>query len=125
LGPNINKRLFKLDQLGKKMIEQFLSFLPAYLAPYSSIITIILLFADGALFGLAAKKALTSLILIVVGIILAGVVGLSAPLGLSTSEIFSKILNILYFQAAHGATAIVYTFPVFWIIGFGIGLWKG
>ncbi len=107
------------------MIATFLSFLPSNLGPYSSIITIILLFADGAIFGLAAKKGMMSVLLIVIGILVGGVVGLSAPLGLSVSEIVSKVLNILLFQATHGATAIIYTFPIFWIIGFGVGIWKG
>jgi hypothetical protein len=102
-----------------------LSFLPSNLAPYSSIITIILLFADGAIFGLAAKKGIMSAILIIIGILVGGLLGLSAPLGLSTSDVVGKIVHILAFQATHGGTAIVYTFPIFWIIGFAVGLWKG
>lgn len=107
------------------MIPFSLSFLPSNLAPYSSIITIILLFVDGAIFGLAAKKGLMSAILIIIGILVAGLLGLSAPLGLSTSEVVGKVLNFLVFQANHGGTAIIYTFPIFWLIGFAIGIWRG
>lgn len=99
--------------------------MPASLAPYSSIITIILLFVDGAIFGLAAKKGMMAALLIIVGILVAGLLGLSAPLGLSVSEIISKLVHILEFEASHGGTAIIYTFPIFWIIGFLIGIWKG
>jgi hypothetical protein len=107
------------------LIPAFQSFLPANLAPYSSIITIILLFVDGAIFGLAAKKGIMAAILIIIGILVAGLLGLSAPLGLSISEVVGKVLHILAFQASHGGTTIVYTFPIFWIIGFLVGIWKG
>ncbi len=107
------------------MVVPFLSFLPSSLAPYSSIITIILLFIDGAIFGLAAKKGIMSAVLIVVGVLVAGLLGLSLPLGLSVSDVVSKILHIAEFQATHGGTAVIFTFPIFWIIGFAIGIWKG
>ena len=107
------------------MIPITLSFLPASLAPYSSIITIILFVADGALFGLAAKKGIMSAVLIVIGIIVAGVLGLSVPLGLTVGDVMTKLFNILAWQAQHGATDIIYSFPVFWIIGFALGIWKG
>lgn len=80
---------------------------------------------DGALFGLAAKKGVTSAVLIVVGILVAGILGLSIPLGLSVGDIISKIFSIFAWQAQHGAGAVIYTFPIFWIIGFALGIWKG
>jgi hypothetical protein len=107
------------------LIPFSLSFLPSNLAPYSSIITIILLFVDGAIFGLAAKKGLMSAILIIIGILVAGLMGLSAPLGLSINGVVDKILQIIAFQASHGGTSIIYTFPIFWLVGFAIGIWKG
>lgn len=109
------------------MIEALplLSFLPASLAPYSSIISIILILIDGVIFGVAAKKGLMSAILIIIGVIIAGLIGLSLPVGLSVSEIVSKLMNLVDFQATHGGTQIVYSFPIFWIIGFAFGLWKG
>jgi hypothetical protein len=107
------------------LIFPVLSFLPHSLAPYSSIITIILLFIDGAIFGLAAKRGMMAAVLIIIGILVAGLLGLSLPLGLSVNDVVSKLVHIAEFQAAHGATAIIYTFPIFWIIGFLVGLWKG
>jgi hypothetical protein len=107
------------------LISIFQSFLPTSLDAYSSIITLILLFVDGAIFGIAARKGIMAAILIIIGILVAGLLGLSAPLGLSTSDVVGKVLHIIAFQATHGGTAIVYTFPVFWLIGFVVGLWKG
>jgi len=99
------------------------AFLPAELAPYASIIGIILTFVDGLLFGIAAKKAVVSAILIIVGLLLAGFIGLSIPF-LSVGDIWTHIFNIFISQAKH-LGAVVYGLPIFWIIGFAIGIWKG
>jgi len=89
----------------------------------AGVVSIILLFADGLVFGLAAKKGITSAILIVVGIVLAGAIGLAIPF-ISLSDVWSHIVNIALSQAGH-IGVVFYSFPIFWIIGFGIGLWKG
>jgi hypothetical protein len=88
-----------------------------------SIVPIILLFVDGLLFGIAAKKGLTSAILIIVGLVLAGAVGLTIPF-ITTADVWTHIVNIFASQAAH-IGAVFYAMPIFWIVGFGIGLWKG
>lgn len=100
-----------------------LSLIPPSLEAYSSLISILLLFIDGLIFGIAAKKGITSAILIIVGLILAGGIGLSIPF-ISMSDIMTHIVNIAISQASH-IGAVFYAFPVFWIIGFGLGLWKG
>ena len=89
----------------------------------SSLIPIVLLFVDGLIFGIAAKKGVMSAILIVVGLILAGAVGITIPF-LSTANVWSHIVNIAMSQASH-IGAVFYAMPIFWIVGFGIGLWKG
>lgn len=89
----------------------------------SSIIPIVLLFVDGLIFGIAAKKGITSAILIIVGLVLAGSIGLTIPF-ITTSDVWTHIVNIMTSQASH-LGAIFYSFPVFWIVGFGLGLWKG
>ena len=89
----------------------------------NSIIPIVLLFVDGLLFGIAAKKGITSAILIIVGLILAGAVGLTIPF-ITTANIWTHIINIFMSQASH-IGALFYAMPLFWIVGFGIGLWKG
>ena len=89
----------------------------------NSIIPIVLLFVDGLIFGIAAKKGITSAILIIVGLVLAGAVGLTIPF-ITTADIWTHITNIIASQASH-IGAVFYAMPIFWIVGFGIGLWKG
>jgi len=92
-------------------------------ASVGSIVSIILLFADGLIFGIAAKKGVTSAILIIVGLILAGAIGLTIPF-ISVNDVVTHVYDIFLSQASR-VGAIVYSFPVFWIIGFAIGLWRG
>jgi hypothetical protein len=87
------------------------------------VIAIVLLFFDGLLFGVAIKKAIVSVVLIVVGLALAGFIGLSIPF-LSVTDIWTHVINIITSQAKH-IGPILYGFPIFWIIGFAIGIWKG
>ena len=89
----------------------------------AGVVSIILLFADGLVFGIAAKKGVTSAILIIVGLVLAGAIGLSIPF-ISLSDVWTHVVNIFLSQASH-IGAVFYAFPIFWLIGFGIGLWKG
>lgn len=99
------------------------NFLPPELAPYASIIGIVLLFADGLLFGFAIKKAILSAVLILVALVLAGFIGLAIPF-LSTSNVWMHLLNILTSQVRI-IGPLFYTFPIFWILGLAIGFWKG
>jgi hypothetical protein len=101
-------------------VNVFLGLVPGTLA---GILAIILLLADGFIFGLAAKKALTSIVLIIVGLILAGFVGVVVPF-LTTNNVLSHLSNVFASLAIH-IGPLVYSFPVFWIIGFALGLWKG
>ncbi len=103
--------------------EKKMSFLPPELQPYSSIISLILLFADGLLFGLAAKKGLVSIILIIIGLVLAGLIGLSIPF-LSAGNVWSHVVEIFSSEIGHLGPVFV-GFPIVWIIGFGFGIWKG
>jgi hypothetical protein len=89
----------------------------------AGIVSIVLLFSDGLVFGLAAKKGISSAILIIVGLVLAGAIGLSIPF-ISLSDVWGHLVNIFLSQASH-IGAVFYAFPIFWIIGFGIGLWRG
>lgn len=90
---------------------------------FNSLLNMGLLFADGLLFGLAIKKALTSAILLVVAMLLTGYVGLSLPF-LSVNTMMSHVSAILLSQYHHLGPLIT-AFPVFFIIGLGIGLWRG
>ncbi len=97
--------------------------LPPDLASYSGIISVILLFVDGLLFGVAIKKAIVSAILLVVAFALTTYVGLSIPY-LSSSDIITHVSNIFVSFYAH-LGAIFVTYPIFFLIGLAIGLWKG
>lgn len=99
------------------------SSLPKQLLPYASIIGVVLTFVDGLIFGIAIKKAIVSAILIVVGLLLAGFIGLTIPF-VSTSSVTTHLLNILMSQARL-IGPLIYTIPLFWIIGFALGIWKG
>ena len=97
--------------------------LPSQLLPYASIIGLVLLFVDGLLFGIAVKKALVSVVLIVVALMLAAFVGVTVPF-VSTGTIFTHIVNIFTYQAAHIGPAF-YGLPIFFVIGVAIGIWRG
>ena len=89
----------------------------------STLLPIVLLFVDGLIFGIAAKKGITSAILIIVGLVLAGAIGLTIPF-ISTTDVWTHLINIMISQASH-IGAVFYAMPIFWIVGFGLGLWKG
>ena len=97
--------------------------LPPDLQTYSGIINIVLLFVDGLLFGVAIKKGAMSIILLLIALLLATYVGFSIPY-LSTSEILTHATNIAMSLYNH-LGAIFLAFPIFFIIGFAIGIWKG
>jgi hypothetical protein len=100
-----------------------MSLLPPPFAVYDPLVVIILLFVDGLLFGFAVKKAATSVILLIVALLLASVVGLTIPF-LSVPDLWTHVVNIGISQARH-LGAIFYGFPIFWLIGFALGIWKG
>ncbi len=96
---------------------------PAAIAPYAVYITLLLGFVDGLLFGLAIKKALVSVVLIVVAFILASFLGLTFIPSLQTSQIYSS-LSAFFSQLNFGAIGVTFSIVLF-AIGFGIGIWKG
>jgi len=58
------------ESSGKKMID--------YIS-LTFVILAVLLFFDGLIFGVAAAKAVTSIILVVLGLIIASIIGLAIP----------------------------------------------
>jgi len=100
-----------------------MSLLPADLQSYSSILTILLIFADGAIFGVAAKKAVTSVVLLLIGLVVAAAVGLNIPL-LNVDAVWTHVTDVLG-SLAREIGPVLYGFPVFWIVGFALGVWKG
>ena len=86
----------------------------------STIIVLVLLFADGIIFGVAAAKGILSIILVIFGLILAGFIGITIPL-LSTGLFFSHVTNIVVSQARY-FSYYIYGFPISWVVGFIIGI---
>ena len=95
--------------------------------PFSAIITIILTFAAGLFIGLAVKKGLTALILGIVGIVIAGYVGMAFVPKISlTYEIHKWSSFFLTYVSTVKFGAIQLTLSVvLFLIGLAIGLWKG
>ncbi|MHB1909975.1 MAG: sialidase family protein [Nitrososphaerales archaeon] len=97
--------------------------LPPALQPYSSLITIALLFVSGLLMGIGVKKALVGAILIIVGLLVASFSGLGLPF-LNPTFIVGHLLAIMQSQLKD-LGPVFFTFPIFWIVGFAVGIWKG
>jgi ABC-type proline/glycine betaine transport system permease subunit len=97
--------------------------LSAGLVPYDWVINSVLVFVDGLLFGLAVKKGLTSFVLLIAAVLLAGYAELSIPF-LNPSVIFQHLIDILTSTLSHLGPVLV-AFPIVFFIGFAIGIWKG
>jgi hypothetical protein len=100
-----------------------MSFLPAQLEPYASLIILLILFIDGAIFGIAIKKGFTAIILIIVGILLASYAGLNIPF-INLAEITNAVSSFLVSEIGKIGPIFI-SFPILWIIGFLLGVWKG
>ncbi|MDG6999033.1 MAG: hypothetical protein JRN15_07960 [Nitrososphaerota archaeon] len=87
---------------------------------FAGIIAVGLLFLDGLIFGVAAKKGVASILLVIVGLIIAGSIGLVIP--------FFNLSNILAIVKGFVSSItgmfpqMVYAFPILWIIGFALGV---
>ncbi len=89
----------------------------------AGIIGIVLLLADGFIFGIAVKKGISSVILIILGLLLAAFIGLAIPF-LSVSGVWTHMVDVIISVASH-IGALIYVFPISLIIGFALGLWQG
>lgn len=86
------------------------------------IIVALLLFFDGIIFGVAAAKAVTSIILVVLGLIIASFIGLAIPvLGTSTGS-FMGGLESLVMNAVNKYGPAFFAMPILWIVGFLVGI---
>ena len=88
----------------------------------SFLIVALLLFFDGIIFGVAAAKAVTSIILVVLGLILASFIGLAIPiLGASTGGFMSGLESLVTTAITRYGPGF-FAMPVLWIVGFLIGI---
>lgn len=96
---------------------------PPFLAPYAAEVTMVLIFIDGLMFGLALKKAFVSVILIFVALVIAYFLGLTFVPNISLAPIVQYITN--YASTVQFGSLIVSFSIVVFVIGLGIGLWRG
>ena len=94
---------------------------------YNQIITIILTFASGLLIGLAVKKGLTALILGIVGIVIAGYVGMAFVPKVSLTYEFHKWSSffLTYISTVKFGAVQLTLSVILFLIGLAVGLWKG
>ena len=94
---------------------------------YNQIITIILTFVSGLLIGLAVKKGLTALILGIVGIVIAGYVGIAFVPKVSLTYEFHKWSSffLTYISTVKFGAVQLTLSVILFLIGLAIGLWKG
>jgi hypothetical protein len=86
----------------------------------AGIVGIILLLVDGYIFGVAIRKGLVAVILIILGFILAGFIGLAIPYFTVTN--FWNHFTASASSVISSVGTIIYAFPIAWIIGLVIGL---
>jgi hypothetical protein len=101
-----------------------MALLPPDYSAYSDVITIALLLIDGAIIGVAVKRGIISVVLLAIGLLLAGFAGLALPFSLSASDIVTHLTNIFLSQVKH-VGGVISAFPISWLIGFALGIWKG
>jgi hypothetical protein len=83
---------------------------------------VLLLFVDGLLFGVAAAKGMVSILLILVGLIIATFIGLSIPFLNGTPGNFLGGVENLVTSAINRYGAGFFAMPILWIVGFIVGL---
>ncbi len=96
------------------------------------IIFLIVALIDGLLFGIAIKKGVTSFILIIIALIISSYIGLSFVPHLSITDMSSKLLPYIKEYGAQitsdislGLSGSLSLTIVLFIIGLGVGIWKG
>ena len=86
------------------------------------IVVVLLLFFDGLVFGVAAAKGVTSIVLIIVGLIIASFIGISIPFLNSSAGNFLGGVESLFSSAINRYGPTFFAMPVLWIVGFLIGV---
>ena len=96
---------------------------PTFLEPYAAEVTMLLIFVDGLMFGLAIKKAFVSVVLIMVSLVIAYFLGLTFVPNISISTVVQNVMK--YASSVHFGNLIISFSIVVFIVGLGIGLWRG
>ncbi len=95
-------------------------------------IILILAFIDGLFFGLAIKKGISSFVLLIIAIFIAGYAGFAFLPKLSFSAILSHVKSFIFANIDKlpsilpiGKIGSLSIILVLFLIGLGIGIWKG
>lgn len=98
----------------------------------SGVVLLVLAFVDGLLFGLAVKKGIVSFVLLIVAFILSSYVGLSFVPQISISNLLSKAVSYIITNLQSIASIIpignagsLSLLVVLFVVGLGVGIWKG
>lgn len=99
---------------------------------YSGLIIPILALVDGLLFGLAIKKGIVSFVLLLVAIVVSGYVGFSFIPKISVTSLLNTVVSYItnHIQALTsivpiGNTGAISLVVVLFVVGLGVGIWKG
>jgi hypothetical protein len=88
----------------------------------SFIIVVLLLFVDGLIFGVAAAKGVTSIILVLLGLIIATFIGISIPFLNSSTGNFLSGIESLFVSTINRYGPAFFAMPILWIVGFLVGI---
>lgn len=98
----------------------------------SGYILILIAFIDGLLFGLAIKKGIVSVILLIVAFVLASYAGLAFIPKISLRTIWTDVSGFLISNidkvpglVSLGHVGAITIVTVLFLVGLGVGIWKG
>lgn len=99
---------------------------------YSGLVIPILALVDGLLFGLAIKKGVVSFVLLLVALVVSGYVGFSFIPNVSVTSLMNTVVSYVtnHIQSLTalipiGSTGAISLVAVLFVIGLGVGIWKG
>jgi len=97
--------------------------LPAYLGAYANEIFLVLTFFVGLLLGLAIKKGIVAIVLIIVAFILASFIGLPYFPVVDYQSLVNSAHS--YSTVVHFTEPVITFGLVIFAVGVAIGVWKG
>ncbi len=99
---------------------------------YTGLIVPILAIVDGLLFGLAIKKGVVSFVLLLIAFVVSGYIGFSFVPNIPISSLINTIISYVT-TSAHSLSALIpignigsiSLLVVLFLVGLGVGIWKG
>ena len=97
--------------------------LPSYLGPYADEIFLVLTFAVGLMLGLAIKKGIVAIVLIIVAYLVASFIGLPYFPVIDYQSLVNSASS--YITLVHFTEPVITFGFVIFAVGVAIGVWKG